>query len=121
MRDGDEIILITEGGKTIRMQVNEDQFRVMGRSTGGVKAIAVPEGDRLVSMAWVRPEADEEDLADDEGSAEDEERAGDAGGRRTRGSAAGRTGPLPGERAAGGRAPEGGNFGQGRGENAPRR
>ncbi len=57
--DGDEIILITEGGKTIRMSVNSDQFRVMGRATAGVKAIALPEGDRLVSMAWVRPEDDE--------------------------------------------------------------
>lgn len=28
----------------------------MGRSTGGVKAIHLPKGDRLVSMAWVRPE-----------------------------------------------------------------
>jgi hypothetical protein len=27
----------------------------MGRSTSGVRAISVPEGDRLVSMAWVRP------------------------------------------------------------------
>ena len=84
VRDGDEIILITERGQTIRMQVTEDQFRAMGRSTGGVKAIEVPEGDRLISMAWVRPEADEEDLADDDGPAGDEDPAETARSRRTR-------------------------------------
>lgn len=64
VRDGDEIILITERGQTIRMQVTEAQFRAMGRNTGGVKAIRLPAGDRLVSMAWVRPE-DEEDAGED--------------------------------------------------------
>ena len=72
VRDGDEIILITEGGKTIRMSVGSDQFRPIGRATAGVRAIDVPEGDRLVSMAWVRPEDDE----DDENGEED---ANDAG------------------------------------------
>lgn len=57
VKDGDEIILITERGQSIRMQVTEEQFRTLGRNTGGVKAIAVPAGDRLISMAWVRPEA----------------------------------------------------------------
>ena len=56
VRDGDEVILITEGGKTIRMSVNTDQFRVMGRATAGVRAINLPAEDRLISMAWVRPE-----------------------------------------------------------------
>ena len=65
VRDGDEVILITEGGKTIRMSVSTDQFRVMGRATAGVRAIALPEDDRLISMAWVRPEdGDESDDAE---------------------------------------------------------
>ncbi len=55
VQDGDEIILITEGGQTIRTTVTSEQFRLTGRSTGGVRAIDVPEGDRLVSLAWVRP------------------------------------------------------------------
>jgi DNA gyrase subunit A len=59
VKDGDEVILITEAGQTIRTTVSPEQFRVMGRSTSGVKAIEVPEGDRLVSMAWVRPAAAE--------------------------------------------------------------
>jgi DNA gyrase subunit A len=65
VKDGDEIILITEGGKTIRMQVTPEQFRVIGRSTSGVKGIEVPEGDRLVSMAWVRPAAPEAPVGPD--------------------------------------------------------
>ena len=64
VEDDDEIILITEGGQTIRMQVSPRQFRRMGRSTGGVKAIDLPEGDRLISMAWVRPEDEAEGPVD---------------------------------------------------------
>ena len=64
--DGDEIILITEHGKTIRMQVTSEQFRVMGRATAGVRAIAMPQDDRLVSMASVRPEDEDEDEDDRE-------------------------------------------------------
>ena len=60
VEDGDEIILITEGGQTIRTTVTLEQFRLVGRATGGVRAIDVPEGDRLVSMAWVRPSAAEQ-------------------------------------------------------------
>ena len=79
VRDGDEIIVITEGGQTLRMSVTEDQFRTTGRATAGVKAIAVPEGDRLVSMAWVRPEdadgdttgASDDDAGAATGAAED--------------------------------------------------
>ena len=70
VRDGDEVILITEGGKTIRMSVSEEQFRTMGRATAGVRAISVPEGDRLVSMASVRPEADENGDGIADGTAE---------------------------------------------------
>ncbi len=71
VRDGDEIILITEGGQSIRMQVEEEQFRTMGRSTGGVKAINVPGDDRLISMAWVRPEDDADEVEGAEAPAAD--------------------------------------------------
>ncbi len=75
--DGDEIILVTEGGQAIRMQVTGEQFRTMGRNTGGVRAISVPKGDRLVSMAWVRPEPETEDETDPDAEGE---AAGDADG-----------------------------------------
>jgi len=50
--DGDEIILVTEGGQAIRMQVTGDQFRTMGRNTGGVKAIS---GTKMIACppAWM--------------------------------------------------------------------
>ncbi len=71
--DGDEVILITQGGKSIRMRVTSEQFRPMSRSTAGVRAIDVPDGDRLVSMAWVRPEDGGDETADEgtDGSADD--------------------------------------------------
>ena len=68
-------MLITEGGKTIRMSVNSDQFRVMGRATAGVKAIALPTGDKLVSMAWVRPDPDEKAAENAAEGAADEDSA----------------------------------------------
>ncbi|MFM8979593.1 MAG: DNA gyrase subunit A [Planctomycetia bacterium] len=67
--DGDEVILITHGGQAIRTTVTPEQFRLMGRATGGVRAIDVPEGDRLVSMAWVRPSAAEQAAAAGEAGA----------------------------------------------------
>ena len=43
--DGDEVILITSGGKTIRMSVTSEQFRLMGRATAGVRARVQKAGD----------------------------------------------------------------------------
>jgi DNA gyrase subunit A len=60
--DGDDVILITEKGQTIRMAVAAEQMRVIGRSTGGVRLIDLEEGDRLVSVARV---AHEEENGDD--------------------------------------------------------
>ena len=51
--DGDDVILITEKGQTIRMAVAAEQLRVIGRSTGGVRLIDLEPGDRLVSVARV--------------------------------------------------------------------
>ena len=68
--DGDEVILITQGGKSIRMRITSEQLRPMSRSTAGVRAIEVPDGDRVVSMAWVRPEDDGDDDAEENGDAE---------------------------------------------------
>jgi DNA gyrase subunit A len=87
VRDGDEVILITEGGQTIRMEVTERQFRVMGRSTAGVRAIDVPEGDRLVSMAVVAGEA---------GANGGDEGAPEPGGAEAGDEAAEPPGPEPG-------------------------
>jgi DNA gyrase subunit A len=57
--EGDDVILITEKGQTIRMAVAAEQMRVIGRSTGGVRLIDLEPGDRLVSVARVVHEDDE--------------------------------------------------------------
>ncbi len=57
-RDGDELMLISAEGKMIRMSV--DEIRVIGRATKGVRLIDLGEGDKLVSLARVADEDEEE-------------------------------------------------------------
>ena len=47
--DDDEIMLITAGGKVIRMGVKD--ISVIGRNTQGVRLIGMDETGKLVSMA----------------------------------------------------------------------
>ncbi len=47
--DGDEVMLVTDGGQLIRTPV--DQIRIAGRSTGGVWVLRTNEGERVVSVA----------------------------------------------------------------------
>lgn len=49
--DGDELMIMTIGGITIRMAV--DELRVMGRATQGVKVIRLTEDDQIASVAKV--------------------------------------------------------------------
>lgn len=55
VREGDELILLTVGGKVIRTAVNT--IPVIGRNTRGVKLISLGEDDRLVSVARVTEES----------------------------------------------------------------
>jgi DNA gyrase subunit A len=59
--DDDQIMLVTSGGKVIRLRVKE--IRVIGRNTQGVRLIDLEEGERVASVAR---------LAEDEGDAKDE-------------------------------------------------
>ncbi|MCM8816119.1 MAG: DNA gyrase subunit A [Candidatus Omnitrophica bacterium] len=52
VKEDDEIIVMTMGGMTIRLPVNE--IRKVGRSTLGVKLINLNEGDRIADVAIVR-------------------------------------------------------------------
>jgi DNA gyrase subunit A len=52
--DGDELMLITEGGMICRIGVAE--VRTIGRATQGVRLIQLREGDRLVAVARVARE-----------------------------------------------------------------
>ncbi|MCD6303353.1 MAG: DNA gyrase subunit A, partial [Planctomycetes bacterium] len=56
IRDGDELMLITQQGKIVRIGV--DDIRVIGRATQGVRVISLRNGDKLVSVARVVSEDD---------------------------------------------------------------
>ncbi len=47
--DGDDVMLVTDGGQVIRTAV--DQIRIAGRSTGGVWILRTSDGERVVSVA----------------------------------------------------------------------
>lgn len=71
--DGDEIMLITDGGKIIRM--NMDNMRVIGRNTKGVRMIKLGDNEKVVAMDMVPPDSgsDGDDIEDveDEGGGEE--------------------------------------------------
>jgi DNA gyrase subunit A len=46
--EGDEVILVTEGGRALRFAVSD--LRVASRSSGGVRGIGLAPGDRVVGM-----------------------------------------------------------------------
>ena len=56
--DGDDLMLMTEGGMAIRQHVSD--IRVMGRNTQGVRLIRLKEKDRLVGVAVVPVDEDAE-------------------------------------------------------------
>jgi len=53
--DGDDVILITKDGMSIRF--SESDVRSMGRSAAGVKGITLEKGDEVVALAVVVPDA----------------------------------------------------------------
>jgi DNA gyrase subunit A len=55
--DEDQIMLVTSGGKVIRLRVSE--IRVIGRNTQGVRLIGLEEGERVVSVARLAEREDE--------------------------------------------------------------
>ncbi len=63
VRDEDDLMVITDRGKLIRMPV--DGLRVMSRITTGVRIIRLEEGERVVAMESL-PEAEGEHVADPE-------------------------------------------------------
>jgi DNA gyrase subunit A len=52
---GDDVVLITHDGMSIRF--SESDVRSMGRSAAGVKGITLEQGDRVVALAVVVPDA----------------------------------------------------------------
>ena len=60
--DGDDIVVMTEGGMVIRQHVSE--IRVLGRNTQGVRLIRLGESDKITGLAAV---VGEEDSAETDG------------------------------------------------------
>ena len=61
VEDGDEIMLVTDGGQVIRMPVHD--IRIIGRGTQGVTLFDVGEGEKVVSVEHLS-EAEDEDGED---------------------------------------------------------
>ena len=58
VKDNDEIILVSDKGQIIRVNVN--QIRIAGRSTKGVSIFKIPESDRIVSVSRIQEFEDDE-------------------------------------------------------------
>ena len=50
VEDGDEVMSITQGGQVVRSRIDEN-FRVLGRSTMGVKFVTPKDGDAVAVVA----------------------------------------------------------------------
>jgi len=61
--DDDQIMLVTSGGKVIRLRVNE--IRVIGRNTQGVRLIGLDEGEHVASVARLAEREDETESRDE--------------------------------------------------------
>ncbi len=61
--DDDEIMMITNGGKIIRM--NMDHMRVIGRNTQGVKMFNLKKGEKVVGVDLVADEGVQEESEDE--------------------------------------------------------
>lgn len=57
--DSHDIMLISDGGRLIRVQAKE--VKILGRNTQGVRVVRPSEGDRLVSLDRITPDANGED------------------------------------------------------------
>ncbi len=59
--DDHQVMLVTNGGTTIRTPISD--VRVVGRSTQGVKLFTVGKGEKVVSVAWLVQEDEEDETA----------------------------------------------------------
>jgi DNA gyrase subunit A len=74
---GDQIMLVTDGGKLIRSPVED--IRIAGRTTRGVTLFRIDESERIVSVAHLPEEEDDAggDESDDDSFGGDDDAAGD--------------------------------------------
>jgi len=57
VEDGDQLMLVTDGGQLIRTRV--EGIRIVGRSTQGVIVFDTAEGERVVSVERISEEGDD--------------------------------------------------------------
>lgn len=55
--DGDDVILVSRDGMSIRFNTSEDQLRTMGRGAAGVRGMRFRGGDELLSMDVIAPDS----------------------------------------------------------------
>ena len=64
VKDDSQIMMVTDGGKLIRMPVED--IRIAGRKTQGVILFRTAEGENVVSVTWLDAEDGADDDTDDE-------------------------------------------------------
>jgi len=53
VKTNDELMIINKSGITIRTSITDENIRVMGRATQGVKLIKLSDGDEISSVAKI--------------------------------------------------------------------
>ena len=71
VEDGDEVMSITQAGQVVRSRIDEN-FRVLGRSTMGVKFVTPKDGDAVAVVARSVEAKVEEELEAEAGRAGDD-------------------------------------------------
>ncbi len=64
VRDGDDLMLITQAGQIMRIGVDAKSIRPIGRATQGIRIIRLNEDDHLVAVARVKADTGDEDNGD---------------------------------------------------------
>lgn len=58
INDGDELILVSKKGQSLRFVADDETLRPMGRATSGVRGMKFRSGDSLLTMEVVRPDSE---------------------------------------------------------------
>ncbi|MEM7679767.1 MAG: DNA gyrase subunit A [Pseudomonadota bacterium] len=74
--DDHQIMLVSDQGQLIRTRV--ENIRITGRSAQGVRVFDVADGENVVSVAWLVPEDEEDDVIEDAAAAEEEVQAAES-------------------------------------------
>ena len=70
IKDDDQIMMVTDGGKLIRMPVED--IRIAGRKTQGVILFRTADDERVVSVTWLDADDDSGDDLEEEGAVVEE-------------------------------------------------